>query len=415
MLESLLRIAFRNLRRNLRRTLITALGLSLGTYMIVFSRGLVNGLGDGLVHGVTETRLGDLQLHRTGYLEAATAMPLQESFVLDKALQAVLAADPRITRTSGRVHFSGMVSVGDFNSLFFGLGIDPVGEYEICQFQRENILLGEPTHPDHPTRVVVGKPLADALGLTLGSELTVLANAQDGGLSGMDLTVGGIIEYKLPGPGSRIIQMPLATAQRLLRMPDQLTELIMNVEPLEEVEPVRDVLRERLRAAGMGERLEAHAWTDLGKQYLHMMQEQEYILQYIVVTLYITMISGIVNTMMMSVFERTQEIGTMMAVGVRRRRILLLIVLEATLLGVLGSLIGVLLGYAVVSGFGVVGFPLPPLGQATRWFYVYPRMTPEYALWVLGVALVCGLVAALYPAWRAARMRPAEALHAPLG
>lgn len=415
MLLILFRIALRNLARNTRRTLITALGIGIGTFVIVFARGLVNGLNYAIIHGVTETRLGDLQLHLEGYQDAAATLPLQHSFALNDRFHALLATTPEITDVSGRIQFSGLVSVGETTSLFFGLGVDPVGEYTICHFQRDNLLEGLPLDPAFPNRVVVGKPLADALGLTLGSELTVLATSRLGVLSGRDMIVGGIIEYKMPGPGSRVIQMPLPTAQKLLHMEDHVTEAIMNVRTLERASDSRDALRAQLAGPFKDLRLEAHAWTDLGKQFLQMMEEQEYVLSYIVIVLYLTMISGIVNTMLMSVFERTQEFGTLMAIGIRRKKLLLMILMEASVLGTLGSLIGVSLGFVVVQTLHYTGFPIPPVGNATRWNSIYPQIGPLYLLWVMGVALICAWVAAIYPALRASRMRPAEALHAPVG
>lgn len=411
----LLQIALRNLRRNLRRTIITAVGLAIGTFVIVFARGLVNGLNNGIIQGVTETRLGDVQLHRLGYSESAAALPLSQSLTMDARFRAMVKETPEITDVSGRIHFSGLVSLGENTTMFFGLGVDPVGEYTICHFQKDNLVEGAALDPAKPDHVVVGKPLADSLGLTLGDEITVLSTTLEGALNGIDLVVSGIIEYKMPGPGSRVIQMPLPTAQRLLRMDNRVTEVIMNVANLENADAVRDVLRRQLSSDYQDLKLEAHSWTDNGKQFLQMMQEQEYVLQYIVVVLYITMISGIVNTMLMSVFERTQEIGTMMAMGVRRWKLLSMILLEASFLGVFGSLLGVGAGYVVVLGFNYYGFPLPPMGQATRWFKIYPTMTLDYLLWVTFVALCCALGAAIYPAYRASRMRPAEALHSPLG
>lgn len=410
-----LQLALRNLFRNTRRTLITALGLAIGTAVIVFARGLVNGLNDGIVLGVTETRLGDVQLHHAAYLESAEALPLDKTFPLDARVDELLRADPRIQQVSGRIHFSGLASYGEQTTLFFGLGMDAVGEYAICPYQKNNLIEGQILASSQPEQVVIGRPLADALGVGLGDSLTLVVTTQTGALNGLDVTIRGIIEYKLPGPGSRVIQLPLESAQKLLRMPGQVSEAILNIAPLEDAVSVTEGLSARLARSTAEPPLVAHAWTTLGPQFLHMMEEQEYVLQYIIVTLYVTMISGIVNTMLMSVFERTQEIGTMMALGVTRRRILSLFLIESLLLGFLGAVVGSGCGAGVVVFFQWIGFPLPPVGQATRWFAIYPRIDAAYLAQVVGIAMSCALGAALYPAWRASRMNPAEALHAPLG
>lgn len=407
---SFVRIATRNLRRNTRRTLITALSITIGTSMIILCRGILNGLHDAVIEGTTGARLGDLQLHHKDYLGAKESLPLQLDLSMDERVNAFLRTDPRIREASGRILFSGLISAGEDTSLYFGMGIDPEHEYNICNWLPGFILEGTTVKSSRPRSVVVGKPLADSLDLHVGSEITVLANTRYGTLNGMDFDVAGIIEYKFPGPGSRIIQMPLATAQKLLYLNDQVTEIILDVENLDEVNEIAETLDRHLNSDFSDLPLEVSTWQELGKMSVDFIAEQDAVLIYVVAVLYILMMSGITNTMMMSVFERNREIGTMMAIGVKRRRILLLFLEEAILLSSVGAIVGVTMGAICVKLLHATGLPLPPMGQATTWTDIYPRTTLEYSMAIVMIAMVVGILAALYPAYRAARLLPAEAL-----
>jgi putative ABC transport system permease protein len=148
---------------------------------------------------------------------------------------------------------------------------------------------------------------------------------------------------------------------------------------------------------------------DVGQVYVNAIELQNSVLRYIIAVFFIVMIAGIVNTMLMSVFERIREVGTMMAIGVRRKRILAMFLFEAMTLGSMGALAGLIFGGGFVLLTGRVGFPMPSIGDAEA-YTVYPYVAPSYMLTVMGIALVTAVIAALYPALRASRLRPAEAL-----
>ncbi len=410
MLLSLIRISIRNVTRNSRRSFITAFAVLIGTLFIIFSRGVLNGFHANIVSGFTETQAGDLQMHRPDYLEANEALPLDKSFEIDDSFRKMMAEVPEIQAYTGRVLFSGMISAGEDTTLFIGVGVDPENEYNVCPRNKENILAGGgPIVKDKPKGVVIGKALADSLHATVGSELTLLVNTSKGGLNAMDVTVSGIADIQLPGIGNKLVHVPLETAQQLLYMDKQVTEVIMNVRNLEDVTPVENRLNSLLAGSYKSLNLVPNTWMDVGQIFVQAIELQNSVLQYIVAVLFIVMIAGIVNTMLMSVFERVREVGTMMALGVRRRKILMMFMMESVTLGSLGAVMGVGLGWLTVQLFRLVGFPIPSL-TGGEWAKVYPYIRLDYMLMVIGVALVTAVLAAMYPAVRASRMQPAEAL-----
>jgi putative ABC transport system permease protein len=410
MLLVYLRVAARNVLRNTRRSLITALGVSLGIWMILISKGVLNGLQAGMIRGITETRMGDMQLHAPGWAETAEAAPLSLSISQVDDLRSFLLKDPRITDAAARVQFTGLISSGENTSLFFGIGMEPEHEYNICRYQQENIIRGTAVRADHPKDVVVARDLADALGLQLGSEITLVATTAQGALNGVDLNVVGVIEYRMPGAINRSVQLPLATAQRLLRMDGLVNEVILDSRDLEEVPAIQASLQQRLVEPGGPGPLEVITWQEASPDFVAMIEEQNGVLKYIVAVFYVIMISGIANTMLMSVFERTVEVGTLMALGVRRRKIVGLFMLEGLLLGLMGAILGTgvsLLCFGITDRYSL---PIPPLGESTQWINIYPYVKAPYFVQVIVIAIGVALVAALYPALRASRLRPSEAL-----
>lgn len=147
----------------------------------------------------------------------------------------------------------------------------------------------------------------------------------------------------------------------------------------------------------------------MGRFILGSIDLQNQVLFIVIFVLFLVMISGIVNTMLMSVFERVREIGTMMAIGIRRWKILVMFLFEAVTLSSLGAFAGVGVGAGIVRVLGSAGMPLPSIGGGTS-PVIYPYIQLDYMVMVIAVAIVVAVLAALYPAVRASLMRPAEAL-----
>lgn len=411
MLWSVLNVSIRNVTRNARRSLITALAVLIGCGFIIFARGVLNGFHAGMVAGVTETQAGDIQLHRPEYLEANQALPLDKAFKVDDRFKSMMAKIPGIDAYTARIQFSGMISSGENTTLFFGQAVDPENEYKVCPRNKANIIEGGPITTENPAGVVIGKALAESLKVKIGDELTLLVNTRAGALNGRDVTVVGIAEFRVPGIGNKIVHIPLKTAQTLLGMDEEVTEVIADASTLEDVDVSADALKSLLAGEYKDLNLIPNTWQeiDLGKFILGAIQLQNQVLLYIIGVLFLVMISGIVNTMLMSVFERVREIGTMMAIGVRRSRILLMFLFEAVALSTIGAVLGVGLGAGVIAIFGKTGMPLPSIGGSSS-AIIHPYIQGSYMLLVMGVAVGVAVLAALYPAARASNMRPADAL-----
>ena len=187
-------------------------------------------------------------------------------------------------------------------------------------------------------------------------------------------------------------------------MKGRVTELAVAVENLDELERIAGDLRKEL-----GPQYEVHTWQELQPFVRDIISRQRYVMGLICVILFVIIITGIINTMLMSVFERVREIGTMLAVGTRRWQVVSLFLLEGAVLGLVGGLVGALVGGAVTLWLGHRGIVLPaPGAQADS--IIRPFVSGLYLVRAVGMATVGASLAALWPAYRAAKLRPVEAL-----
>jgi putative ABC transport system permease protein len=187
-------------------------------------------------------------------------------------------------------------------------------------------------------------------------------------------------------------------------MEGRATELAVAVAPVERADQVAAALR-----AALGPDYEVHTWADVAFFVRQAMARQNMVIKLIAYAFLLLMLLGVANTMLMSVIERTREIGTMMAVGVRRARIVALFLMEALTIGACGGILGAAAGYLVVAALGRRGLTFAfPGGSAP--FVLTPFTNVGYLAQVVAMAAAGAALFAIYPALRASRLRPVEAL-----
>lgn len=406
-MNPLLSMAFRNVLRNRRRTLITLAALTIGVAAVGTIRGVLNGLQDNIVKGSIETTLGALQIHRTGYLANVMSTPLSMDFVADEVLLTRVRAVKGVTAVAPRIQFAGSLTLtvpeGEEapEALFFAaVAVDPVLEAKVCP-QRSK-LFTEGTVLDD-THVVLGDALAAAFGAKQEAEAVLLAPDRDGSLNGELAQVGGAMRAMMPGE-MKIAVVPLSLAQRLLRMEGRITELAVGIDDVTRVQEVAADLR-----TALGPQFEVHIWNELAPERKTIMGIQDGISAVVSAVFLMLMLLGVANTMLMSVLERTREVGTMMAVGLTRGSVMTLFLLEALVLGSLGAASGLGLTALITFGLAHRGIRFTP-PSATMTMEVFPFLTFGFTAGVLFAAVAGAVLFALYPAFRASRLRPVQAL-----
>lgn len=422
---SLWRIAVRNVLRNRRRTLITLAALVVGVGVMVSIRGVLNGMQTSLVDNVVEGQTGALQVHRKGYLANVLASPLTMDMP-QAEIEAKIRAIPGVRAVTPRIQFGGMIARGDETIFLFNQAIDPKTEFKVVPMRRQIIsdhgqFAAEPDQ-DGKLPMAARGIVADAMVVT--SELNkalqgkpndavnadgkvppaaILAPDRDGALSGENVTLVGTLE--MTGPGERKFGMVrLDVAQRLLKMEDRVTEFAVAVDDVALIPRVQAALQ-----ASLGDEYEVHNWEQIALFVVDIRTRQNVVLSLIAGVFMFLMLLGVANTMLMSVLDRTREIGTMMAVGVRRERIVGLFLIEAALIGALGGCLGGAAGLSLTTLLSINGIVIEMPGSSMP-MVIHPFVTASYLASVIGIAAAGALLFAIYPAWRASRLRPVEAL-----
>lgn len=401
------RLAVRSLSRNRRRSALTLAAVTIGVAVVIFAHGFGEGLVNAIIRSLLESRIGALQVHATGYLDAAEAQPLKKDFALDDALLEKVRSTPGVRAATPRLRFGGMLGDGARSTIVMGEGVEAATELAVCPSRRDEVPKdgGAFVDASQPRGAVLGLELANGMKAKVGSSLTLQAAGREGQVNALDVEVRGISR----GAGSfleskRTMTVPIAYAQELLGMPGRATELAIAIDDPEAVDAVKAELQRRL-----GPGLEVSTWSEVMPFLRDITARLHIILRGVSVVLFFLVIFGVVNTMLMNVYERVREIGTLLAIGARRRTILALFLVEAGLLGLTGGLAGSALGLTITKLVHDRGLPLTPPGAL---FEQVIRPVPQVslALLAIGIATVGAVLAAMWPARKAAAMNPVDAL-----
>lgn len=395
----LVQLALRSAVRNRRRSLISISAIALAVGLLIFARGTTNGLQSLFLGRVLDGQTGAIQVHAKGYKDEVGGGPL--ALVFDqKDIEQRLAA----TTFAPRIVFPAMIAVGETTLYTLVVAIDPAREYEVCTEKRREIGEGGPVMG--PDQAVISPELRRQLGLSLGSEVTLVSQDREGVLNAVTARAGGFLaDNPAFTTDKKLLFVPLALAQSLLRMDGVITEIAINADPREASTRAAEL------QTTLGDRYEVHAWQVFARFLVDEINNQEVGLSFVIFVFALLAMLGILNTTLMGVLSRTREIGAMMALGVKRRSIIVLVVLEASLLGVVGAALGAGFGVALVQVSHVIGFPLTAPGTVTA-DYIRPVIGAAYVSSATLAAILCASIAALYPAYRASRLSPVAALGA---
>jgi putative ABC transport system permease protein len=412
----LLQLAWRNLWRNPRRTFITMAAIAVGYAMLMFVACLMAGLRWQMIENGTRLVISEIQVHASGYYPNR---PIQRTIGGWKgtdvsALLGVIIADSRVYAAAPRVYGYGLVNSGHRSAGVQLMGVNPDQESKITVLNTQ-IVSGSYLSESRPMDVVVGDKLASTIGVKLGSRIVLLTQAADGAMGNDLYTVAGIFHTGLDALDRNMVLMSLPSLQKLLNLtPGRIHEVGIKLYDITNATAVAAALQGRL---DKNPPVQVMAWPELVPEladYVRFNQSITFVLFFI---FFLLAVIGIMNTMLMAVFERTRELGMLMALGMRPFQVIGLILAEsAALVGaslVLGGAIGApLLWYLQVHGLdlgGATGGVVSLAGVVVGHLWYGRQDFPAYYEAALGLAITA-LVSAFYPAWRAAHFRPTEAI-----
>jgi putative ABC transport system permease protein len=398
-------LAVRNVGRNRRRSLITGVAIVIAVVMVMLLRGFVDGAGALMVADVVEGRSGALQVHRKGYVDSIESVPTRLNMPYTPELVAKMRAVPNVKGVTGRIVFNGLVGNGRTQTMFVGRALDLAHEEEACPRAKSIVKEGgKPLAAGDASDVLLGFELGESFGTPLGATVSVQSSSPSGRSNAIDLKVKGFAVSSLPFENKRVLAVPLATAQSLIDLDGKVTEYAIAVNELAALEQTKADLQ-----AALGPEYEVHAWHELNTFVRDVINRQNIVFSAISAVLFVIALTVIANTMLMSVFERIREIGTLLAVGVRRAQVLQLFVLEAAVIGLVGGVIGATVGRVALAVISAIGIPLELPGTSGH-AMLEPTVSPRFVAGAVIVAVIGALAASALPARRASRLNPVDAL-----
>lgn len=409
-MANLAKIAARNLFRYKRRTLLT---LSLIVIGVLFVTGFVAVTGSFksmMIGEITDSFVGHLQIHRKGYLAAVDSLPLTMNMkpgAVRKA-EAALKEMPEIEAYSKRIKFGAMFSNFTETANIRLNGIDPEMEFKTVPLLLSRVMKGKKAL--RKGEIFVPELLAKGMKVKVGDLVVVIATNRDGSVNGKQLKVGAILE-SATGPGGRDGYVHIDDAMEILRMDQpEISEIAVRIKNFGRLQDVFETLKAKLSGElnKVGKPIfDVQTWEKLSP-FFNIARMIDMMTLFVKIMLVAIVLISIMNVMIMAVYERVREIGTVAAIGTLPGKILSLFLFEGFFMGAIGTIVGSFLSVAAITALNAAQITFD-FGRQTG-LILAPTLDPASLLTISGIVMGVSIVASLQPALKAARMDPIEAL-----
>ncbi len=397
-------IAWRNLNRNRRRSIVVLASIVVGVVALMLYDGLSYGMMVQMLDNSIGSSVGHIQVHGGGFNDNRV---IQNHIPDRDQAERVVRHIEGVRSWSSRVVTYGLLSsaLGSSGGVIFG--VDSSRERAVSTVGG-SIIQGRYLS-GNGREVVIGKKMAEKLHVGLGDKVVGMASALDGQVGSELFRVVGIFETVSSDFDKTHVFVPLPTAQRMLAMEGRIVEIAIVVDDVEQVDSVAVLLRR-----GLGEGYEVLTYKQLLPMLVATLGMYDQMLYIIYMIIGLAMIFGIVNTMLMSVFERIQEFGVLMAIGMRNGKVFNMVMTEALCLAAIGTASGLVSGTLITLALGHIGIDLSVFSEGLTSFgmgaIIYPVLRFNGIMAVIVTIPVTTLLGALYPALKATRLRPVQAI-----
>jgi len=403
------RIAIRDLGRNKRRSALTLVAVMMGLALVIALHAFEMGAIQGSIDDNIRIQTGHVQVRAASYEQDKVSLKWEDLLEEPQGLAAQALALAEVRAAAPVLWASGILNTVEESVGVRVFGIDPLSEIE-APF-REGLVAGEFLAPDDRSGVLISQRLADNLGLAVDDNVSLLINTSGEQPDEATFTIRGLYDTGFPGFDEATIFLPLAKAQAFTRAGERASAIVALLHDREEA----DAVASALHAPG----LELLTWSDLNQLMVEGVESAMGML-YIVYLIVLAIVAVVVaNTLLMSVFERTREMGILAALGMKGRQIMAMFLMESATLGAIGVILGVLLGSLGVYYMATEGIYLGDIDMADMVSAdiaygetIYARFQWADTAVLSAVCWIIMLLASLYPAWFATRREPIDALRA---
>jgi putative ABC transport system permease protein len=418
---TLFKLAFRNIFRFKRRTFITLSAISVGLGLLILSICLMNGIDKQSISNIINCQTSHIKIFKAGYFEKREELPMDITIKDPDRIRSLLKDVPGVLGTEGRILFAAGLIKGMDELPCLGVAIDPLVDPGLFII-KESLVEGAWLDPDD-AKMLVGKGLAKDIGLSVGDLVTVRmitsTDKEHFSWNAVDLEIKGIFDSGNPTVDNQRIIIPLQIAMESLSMNSEVTEIVvrLNSDDDKTIATAQTRIKEILKT--QEDPYEVVTWKDLAGMFLTISKMKTRNSGMIIFIMLLIASMGIINTMLMSVMERTREIGMFSAMGMKKSEIMTLFIFEGGFIGAVGALLGCLLGGLASWYFEVEGLSFAGYGETYQKLAqsIYPVKDVFYAdltidvlvmTFIFGVAIA--VLASFYPARKAAKLNPIEAL-----
>ncbi|MFC1816155.1 ABC transporter permease [Thermodesulfobacteriota bacterium] len=409
------KIAVRNLMRYKRRTLLTSLLITLGVLMVILFSGLSGSFKAMMIGQITDANISQIQIHKKGYVSSMDSMPLNLNLKPKqyKKIKAVLQNNSFVEAWAPRIKLGAMLSNYSETTNIRLNAIDPEKEVKVCPAVGDRMTFGKKDNRKkliRPSEIIIPDKLAKGMKIRTGDSVVLVANNKDGSVNGLNFTVAGITEAVV-GPQGKEGYMHIKDARTLLRMgKPEITEVAVRLKNFDMLGRAYADLKSSLAQFKNKKgkpAFEIHTWEKLSPFYniARMIDLMSAAMKLIMVSI---VLISILNVMIMSVYERVREIGTMSAIGTTPGKIMALFLTEGFTLGLLSIAAGNIIGISGILLLNIYKIRFS-FGRMDN-LLLAPTVSFSELFWLSVVVLLVSVFASLQPAYKASKMEPVDAL-----
>ena len=403
-----LRLAWRNIWRHRRRTLIVVLSIGLTMWLMMFYDGMIAGFEQAIYGNAIKVLGGNIQIHASGYQAKEGQNPLLPLANDQEAVNAALA-QPQVVEASRRINTGGLATSREGAFAVIISGIEPEKELPV-NLVAQHVAAGRFLTASDQDMAYIGQGLATAMGIGLGDRFTLAGRATHEQMRTRTMTVAGIFDVGMADIEKRTVYISLSEAQDLYGLSGQTTEVVVFLKQIGQETAVINALKPALSNDEMA------SWQTNFPELVQTIKTKSTGMNIFGVIMMLIVAIGILNLLLMAVYERTREIGVLGALGLKPRQISILFVLEGILMGLVGLAFGVVLGLLSNYVFSHVGFDFSAFSSMTTYTAlisgrIYTTLGLEKLAQRALLVFIFAILASLYPAWEAAQNEPAKSLH----
>jgi ABC-type lipoprotein release transport system permease subunit len=399
-------LGWRNIWRNKRRTFVILTAVTIGVWSMIFLSAMMRGIADRMVQNGISTLTGHIQVRRAGYRNDPS---IEHRITRPETIKAIIESLPSVAEWAPRIRVNAVANNARHSAGVTMVGIDPVREAGVSFIGNAKIQGKGLTH-DNANDIVVGKTLLEKFETRIGHKLVMMSQDVNGDMVSRAFRIVGAYRTELESTEKQFVFISLSAAQKMLNAGGDLSEMAILLKGH------RRAKRTALSISAVLEQgmYEVHTWEELLPLVTAVLKMYDGIILFWFLAVFVAMGFGLVNTILMAVFERVREFGLLRAIGLKPRLVVAEVLVESFFLIVFGSLLGNLAGFLSVLALSRHGIDLSAFAAGMEFVgmsrVIIPIVTLKDIVWANTTVFVLGLLVSLYPAIKAARFSPIQAM-----